>query len=132
MSDLAPVLARADANIDSSLATLFDLVRVPSISTDPAHAADCRRAAQLLADYLGSIGFDASVRDTTGHPMVVAHHEGPSPDSPHFLFYGHYDVQPVDPLHLWTTPPFEPSIGTGAKGQKIIRAAAPATTRRNC
>src|SRR6218665_1521344 len=88
MSDLAPVLARAEANLDSSLATLFDLVRVPSISTDPAHAADCRRAAQLLADYLTSLGFDASVRDPPAHPMVVAPHEGPSPDSPHFLFYG--------------------------------------------
>lgn len=120
MSDLAPVLARADANLESSLNTLFDLVRVPSISTDPAHKADCRRAAELLANYLTGLGFDASVRDTIGHPMVVAHHEGPSPDAPHFLFYGHYDVQPVDPLHLWDHPPFEPAIREGAKGQKII------------
>ena len=121
MSDLELVLARTEANLESSLETLFDLLRIPSISTDPAHAADCRKAAQLLTDYLASLGFDASVRDTTGHPMVVAHHEGASPDSPHFLFYGHYDVQPVDPLNLWTSPPFEPSIGIGAKGQKIIR-----------
>lgn len=120
MSDLEPVLSRAETNLESSLETLFELVRVPSISTDPAHAADCRRAAQLLSDYLATLGFDASVRDTTGHPMVVAHHEGAAPDSPHFLFYGHYDVQPVDPLHLWTHPPFEPAIRIGAKGQKII------------
>ena len=120
MSDLETVLDRAAANLDSSLETLFDLVRIPSISTDPAHAADCRRAAQLLVDYLARLGFDASVRDTIGHPMVVAHHEGASPQSPHFLFYGHYDVQPVDPLHLWTHPPFEPAIREAADGEKII------------
>lgn len=120
MSDLEPVLARTEANLESSLETLFDLVRVPSISTDPAHAADCRKAAQLLADYLARLGFAASVRDTIGHPMVVAHHEGASPDCPHFLFYGHYDVQPVDPLQLWTHPPFEPAIREAANGAKII------------
>jgi acetylornithine deacetylase/succinyl-diaminopimelate desuccinylase-like protein len=120
MPDLEAVLTSAEANLDSSLKTLFDLVRVPSISTDPAHAADCRRAAQLLVDYLTSLGFSASVRDTTGHPMVVAHHDGASPDSPHFLFYGHYDVQPVDPLNLWTHPPFEPAIREAANGDKII------------
>ncbi|MBJ7576554.1 M20/M25/M40 family metallo-hydrolase [Devosia sp. MC532] len=120
MSELEPVLRQADANLESSLQTLFDLVRIPSISTDPAHAADCRRAAQALSDYLTELGFDASVRDTTGHPMVVAHHAGPDDESPHYLFYGHYDVQPVDPLHLWDHPPFEPAIRIGAKGQKII------------
>jgi acetylornithine deacetylase/succinyl-diaminopimelate desuccinylase-like protein len=120
MLDMDPVLARADANLESSLDTLFELVRIPSISTDPAYAGDCRRAAQLLADYLGELGFEAAVRDTTGHPMVVAHHEGASADSPHFLFYGHYDVQPVDPLHLWTHPPFEPAIREAANGEKII------------
>lgn len=120
MLDIEPVLACADANLDSSLQTLFELVRIPSISTDPAYAADCRRAAQHLSDYLGTLGFEASVRDTTGHPMVVAHQDGASPDSPHFLFYGHYDVQPVDPLELWTHPPFEPAIRDGENGEKII------------
>ena len=66
-----------------------------------------------------SIGFEASVRDTPGHPMVVAHHDG---DGPHVLFYGHYDVQPVDPLDLWKADPFAPSLGTGDKGQKVIAA----------
>lgn len=120
MADLDSVLARAERNLDSSLETLFDLVRIPSISTDPAYAADCRRAAQLLADYLAELGFDASVRDTTGNPMVVAHHQGASPESPHFLFYGHYDVQPVDPLHLWTHPPFEPAIRIAEDGEPVI------------
>ncbi len=71
-----------------------------SISTDPAYADECREAAEWLVDDLTTIGFEASVRDTPGHPMVVAHHDGPSPDSPHVLFYGHYDVQPVDPLEF--------------------------------
>jgi acetylornithine deacetylase/succinyl-diaminopimelate desuccinylase-like protein len=68
---------------------------------------------------LKSIGFDASVRDTPGHPMVVAHHDGPA-GSPHVLFYGHYDVQPVDPLELWHDDPFAPAIKTGETGRKII------------
>jgi len=109
MTALAPVLARLDAGLDDSLRRLFDLLRIPSISTDPAYAGDVRRAAEWLAADLKSIGFDASVRDTTGHPMVVAHHDGPA-GAPHVLFYGHYDVQPVDPLELWTDPPFEPAV----------------------
>lgn len=120
MSDIEAVLARADHNLDSSLETLFDLVRIPSISTDPAYAEDCRRAATTLADYLKNLGFDASVRNTAGNPMVVAHHEGARADAPHFLFYGHYDVQPVDPLNLWTHPPFEPAIRRGENGEEII------------
>ena len=74
-------------------------------------------AAEWLVADLKSIGFEASVRDTPGHPMVVAHHDG---DGPHVLFYGHYDVQPVDPLELWKTDPFAPSLVTGDNGQKVI------------
>ena len=67
-----------------------------------------------------SIGFDASVRDTPGHPMVVGHHDGPA-GAPHVLFYGHYDVQPVDPLDLWEDDPFDAGAqGTGDHGQKVI------------
>ena len=66
MSDLDAVLARADANLASSLATLFDLVRIKSISTDPAYREDCRAAAAYLVRYLNGLGFDASVRETTG------------------------------------------------------------------
>ncbi|PHP68859.1 hypothetical protein CSC94_02380 [Zhengella mangrovi] len=110
MSDIAPVLDEIDSRLDASVEHLFDLIRIPSISTDPAYRDECRRAAGWLAEDLRSIGFDASVRDTTGHPMVVAHHEGASPDAPHVLFYGHYDVQPVDPIELWNSGPFEPSV----------------------
>lgn len=120
MTDIENILARVDANLPSSLETLFDLVRIPSISTDPAYQGHCRKAAEFLAHYLAGFGFDASVRDTTGHPMVVAHHPGHSPDCPHVLFYGHYDVQPVDPLNLWSHDPFDPAIREAENGDKII------------
>jgi acetylornithine deacetylase/succinyl-diaminopimelate desuccinylase-like protein len=120
MLSLPPVLDHLDSNLDASLERLFALLRIPSISTDPAYASDCRRAGEWLVEDLRSIGFDASLRDTPGHPMVVAHHEGPSADSPHVLFYGHYDVQPVDPLELWTDGPFEPAIKEIEPGRKVI------------
>src|SRR5690606_22003711 len=120
MSAVSPVLDRLDKDLDQSLARLFDLLRIRSISTDPAFAADCRKAAEWLVADLKSIGFDASLRDTPGHPMVVAHHEGPSADAPHVLFYGHYDVQPVDPLNLWESDPFDPALKEIGPGRKVI------------
>ncbi|WP_312796380.1 M20/M25/M40 family metallo-hydrolase [Tianweitania sp.] len=121
MATLAPVLESLDSNFDTSLDRLFDLLRIQSISTDPAYSAECRKAAEWLVADLTAIGFDASVRDTPGHPMVVAHHDGPA-GSPHVLFYGHYDVQPVDPLNLWDRDPFDPAIDTDESGVKVIRA----------
>ena len=120
MPALSPVLDHLDSNLDQSLERLFSLLRIKSISTDPAYAAECRKAAEWLVDDLTTIGFEASVRDTPGHPMVVAHHDGPSPDSPHVLFYGHYDVQPVDPLELWTDDPFDPKVKEIEPGRKVI------------
>ncbi|KKZ88010.1 dipeptidase [Rhizobium phaseoli] len=120
MTDVQQVLARADQNLSSSLEKLFELLRIRSISTDPAFKAECRKAAEWLVAYLQGIGFDASVRDTPGHPMVVAHHAGASADAPHLLFYGHYDVQPVDPIELWENDPFEPSIKDIGEGRKIL------------
>ena len=75
MPELSPVLDAIDRDFDNSLDRLFELLRIRSISTDPAFTADCRAAAEWLANDLKSIGFDASVRDTIGHPMVVGHHE---------------------------------------------------------
>lgn len=115
-----PVLDRLDQNLHESIERLFGLLRIKSISTDPAYAAECRRAAEWLVADLTSIGFDASVRSTPGHPMVVAHHDGPTPDAPHVLFYGHYDVQPVDPLELWESDPFAPALKDIGGGRKII------------
>ncbi|WP_112809349.1 M20/M25/M40 family metallo-hydrolase [Ensifer sp.] len=120
MADITPILERADANLPKSLDRLFDLVRIKSISTDPAFKADCRKAAEWLVAELNGLGFTASVRDTPGHPMVVAHHAGATADAPHVLFYGHYDVQPVDPLNLWDTDPFEPGLKELEPGRKVI------------
>jgi acetylornithine deacetylase/succinyl-diaminopimelate desuccinylase-like protein len=116
---LAEVLKRIDDDLPSSLDRLFALLRIDSISTDPAHRDSCRRAADWLAGELKEIGFDAAARSTPGHPVVVGHRQGAGP---HVLFYGHYDVQPVDPLHLWDLPPFEPRIVTRPDGVKVIAA----------
>jgi acetylornithine deacetylase/succinyl-diaminopimelate desuccinylase-like protein len=115
---LDAVLARIDADLPQSLDRLLDLLRIPSISTDPAFKPDCARAADWLVEDLKDLGFEASARPTPGHPMVVAH--GGEGDK-HLLFYGHYDVQPVDPLSLWDRDPFDPEVQDTPKG-KVIRA----------
>lgn len=120
MAALSPVLDRLDKQLDESIERLFSLLKIQSISTDPAYAVECRKAAEWLVDDLTAIGFEASVRQTPGHPMVVAHHPGPRPDSPHVLFYGHYDVQPVDPVELWETAPFLPQVKEISPGRKVI------------
>src|SRR5450830_828244 len=120
MSTLDAVLARIDQDSDQSIERLFALLRIASVSTDPAFAPQCRAAAEHVAADLKSIGFETSVRPTEGHPVVVAKANGAA--GPRVLFYGHYDVQPVDPLSLWKTPPFEPRIETLPDGRKIIVA----------
>ena len=119
MSDLEKVLAHIDGDFDNAIERLFATLRLKSISTDPAYAAECRACAEWHARDLAEIGFDAAVRDTPGHPMVVGHlKEG---DGPSALFYGHYDVQPVDPIELWDNDPFAPTIETRPDGSKEIR-----------
>jgi acetylornithine deacetylase/succinyl-diaminopimelate desuccinylase-like protein len=120
MPHLDQVLNDIDKDLDNSLQRLFAWLRIPSISTDPAYKADCRGAAEWLAGDLSAMGFAASLRDTPGHPVVVAHL--PKPGAPHVLFYGHYDVQPVDPLDLWEAPPFEPRMATLSDRRKVISA----------
>jgi acetylornithine deacetylase/succinyl-diaminopimelate desuccinylase-like protein len=123
MSDLDQVLARIDADLDRSVERLFDYLRIKSISTDPAYKDDCRAAAQHLAGDLRTVGFTADVRPTAGHPVVLAKSDGARDGGGRrVLFYGHYDVQPVDPLDLWHTPPFEPRIATLPDGRKVIVA----------
>ncbi len=119
MAKLDDVLSNIDANLDAALERLFVLLRIKSISTDPAYAAECKANADWHVADLRSIGFEASARPTAGHPIVVAHDR--SAKGPSALFYGHYDVQPVDPLELWDTDPFEPSIDTLPDGTKLIR-----------
>src|SRR5262245_60216657 len=118
---LQPVLDHIDADFDNSLARLFDLLRIKSISADPAFAEDCKKAANHLARDIETLGFKAEVRPTAGHPAIVAKANG-NAGRTHVLFYGHYDVQPVDPLNLWHRPPFEPVVTDHADGRKIIVA----------
>jgi acetylornithine deacetylase/succinyl-diaminopimelate desuccinylase-like protein len=116
---LDAVLAHIDADIDGSLERLFALLRIKSISTDPAFAGECKAAAEHLQKDLSSLGFVSDVRPTGGHPAVVGKSNG---SGPRVLFYGHYDVQPVDPLNLWEHPPFEPAVRTLPDGRKAIVA----------
>ncbi|MEM6481725.1 MAG: M20/M25/M40 family metallo-hydrolase, partial [Pseudomonadota bacterium] len=116
---LETILNRVDHQLPDALERLKSFMRIPSISTDPAYNAQTDEAADWLVDDLRSLGIPAEKRPTPGQPMVVGHIEGPK-DSPHLMFYGHYDVQPVDPIELWKTKPFEPEVQDTAKG-KVIR-----------
>lgn len=116
------------SNQSASVERLIDWLKIPSISTDPAYKTQCKAAAEWCAARLRECGFDdASVEATgdpakgeagAGHPVVLAHSPG-APDSagPHVLFYGHYDVQPVDPLNLWESDPFTPTLRDARKGE---------------
>ena len=106
---LDTVLTRIDTDLDQAIDRLLDLLRINSISTDPAYAKDCAAAADWLVADLASIGIEAQTCPTPGHPMVMGKADGPD-GTPHILFYGHYDVQPVDPLELWDNDPFDPKI----------------------
>jgi acetylornithine deacetylase/succinyl-diaminopimelate desuccinylase-like protein len=118
---LGKVLEALDRNLESSLARLFAFLKIPSVSTDPAYRGDCEKAAAWLAQELNSLHFKADVRPTAGLPMVVGHSRNDSGKKPHLLFYGHYDVQPPDPLEEWKTPPFDPRV-TETNGVKQIVA----------
>ena len=121
MTDLEKALAQADGNLDACLQKLLSLIRIESVSTDSAFKSQCAKAADFLVDELNDIGFSAKKYPTQGHPMVVAQYEGESgAKAPHALFYGHYDVQPADPLDLWESKPFEPDV-IEKDGRKIIR-----------
>jgi acetylornithine deacetylase/succinyl-diaminopimelate desuccinylase-like protein len=127
MTDLAIAFARKNA--PAFLDDLKTLVRIPSISTLPENRRDMQRAAEWLANRLRHLGFDSvSILPTAKHPVIYGECLKAGKDKPVLLYYGHYDVQPPDPLKLWKTPPFEPTIvgenmyGRGAsdmKGQMI-------------
>jgi len=94
-------------------AELFDFLRIPSVSARSEHNADVARTADWIADAMRDIGMDAAVHSTAGHPIVVGEWRRASPGAPTVLVYGHYDVQPAEPLELWTSPPFEPTVRDG-------------------
>jgi acetylornithine deacetylase/succinyl-diaminopimelate desuccinylase-like protein len=110
-----------DAHRSDRMASYEAFLRIPSISTLPEHATDCRRAAEFIADDLRGMGIEnVAVEDTGGHPVVYGdwlHAEG----APTAIVYGHYDVQPVDPVELWDSPPFEPVV---RDGRMLARGAA--------
>ena len=118
------ILKHIDDHLDASLQRLFSLLRIPSISAQPAHAGDCRKAAEWARDTLAAMGFAARLSETAGHPGVIATHHGAGPDAPHVLFYGHYDVQPADPLALWESDPFDPQLVDGPRGKRIVGRGA--------
>lgn len=134
---VADVVGWLASHEEESIARWMDFLRIPSISTDPTHAADCRRAAEWAADRLRELGFSVEIRETggvgpgdrgSGHPVVLARVEpAPGYRGPRVLFYGHYDVQPVDPVELWDSPPFEPTrrpVIPGGPGERIVARGA--------
>lgn len=118
------ILAHIDANIDASLDRLFELLRILSISAQPAHREDCLKAANWARQTLEDMGFTARISETSGLPGVVAQHHAAGPEAPHVLFYGHYDVQPADPLPLWHSDPFDPQLVDGPRGKRIVARGA--------
>lgn len=124
MDPTPKLLAEIDAGRDAAVARLIDWLRIPSVSAQPAHARDCVRAAEWVRDQLAALGFSAGLRQTPKHPVVIAHHAGPGGGAPHLLYYGHYDVQPADPVELWTSPPFEPAIVEGPNGTRVVARGA--------
>jgi acetylornithine deacetylase/succinyl-diaminopimelate desuccinylase-like protein len=123
----ANLIGEVDRGFAGSVERLNAFLRIPSVSTDAAYDAETRRCADWLVGELKGLGFTAEAARTIGHPMVVAHHPGTGPDSakrPRVLYYGHYDVQPADPVELWKSPPFEPAIVDGPRGKRVVARGA--------
>jgi acetylornithine deacetylase/succinyl-diaminopimelate desuccinylase-like protein len=92
---------------------IFEFLRIPSVGANSDHNADTRRTAEWLQAKLVDAGLEAEVINTPGHPIVLGEWRGAGEDAPTILVYGHYDVQPPDPLELWDSPPFEPEFREG-------------------
>lgn len=107
------IAAWCNQNQQHALDELFAFLRIPSVSAKPEHAADCEAAAKFVSDSLQKIGFSTSIESTAGHPIVVGEWRKAGANAPTLLIYGHYDVQPPEPLELWTSPAFEPEVRNG-------------------
>ena len=121
---LESVLQRIDNGLEGSIERWSELLRIPSVSTDPAYEGAMRQAAQWLQDELAPLGFRIDIRETEGHPVVIGHHDGPGGDATHVLYYGHYDVQPPEPLEEWRNEPFEPTLEDSPHGRKMVARGA--------
>ena len=106
------VLSYLEQHAGEQLEDLKSLLRIPSISADPAYQQDVRKAAEFIKQQLESAGCSAEIVETAGHPIVYGEWIG-DPNQPTALIYGHYDVQPADPLEEWVSPPFEPTVRDG-------------------
>jgi acetylornithine deacetylase/succinyl-diaminopimelate desuccinylase-like protein len=115
----ADVLGRIDREKEGYLEELKDYLRIPSISTDPAYRDHVLACAAFLADKMRTAGLTVEVIETAGYPLVYGEWLG-APGKPTLLFYGHYDVQPADPLELWRNPPFEPTV----EGERLVARGA--------
>ena len=110
---MSDVLGFIDENLGRFRRELYDFLRIPSVSAKSEHDGDTRKAAQWLSARLKEAGLDASVHETDGHPIVLGELRTAGPEAPTVLIYGHYDVQPPEPLELWSSPPFEPTERDG-------------------
>lgn len=117
------VLDRIGATREAARARLIEFLRIPSVSAQPDHGADCAAAADWAAAHLRGSGFAAQVVRTAGQPVVLAHHAGTG-GGPRLLYYGHYDVQPAEPLELWASPPFVPQVVEGRHGPRVVARGA--------
>lgn len=117
------VLALSEARFDQAVADWMAWLRIPSVSAQPQHRDDCRKAADWAGEMLRGLDFQVEIIDTPGHPVVLARYDGPA-DAPHLLYYGHYDVQPPEPLDLWTAPPFDPQLVDGPHGKRVVARGA--------
>ena len=120
-----------ESNRDRFLEELFELLRIPSVSADPAFAGDVQKCAELVAKQLEAAGGEnVEIITTEGYPVVYGE-KLVGPDAPTVLVYGHYDVQPADPLELWDAPAFEPVIKNRHPPRGRHLPAGRATTKNN-
>ena len=124
MNRLEPVLGRIEQDFEAALSRYLAFLRIPSVSTDPAYKDEVRRAGGWLETEFQALGFEAALHETPGHPILLAQHGAETPGAPHILYYGHYDVQPPEPLELWESPPFEPAIVDGPHGKRVVARGA--------
>jgi acetylornithine deacetylase/succinyl-diaminopimelate desuccinylase-like protein len=130
---MTDIVSRLSNELPRFREELFDFLRIPSVSADSTRNPDTRRAGQWVVDRMRTAGLEAELLETDGHPVALGSWQGAGAEAPTILIYGHYDVQPAEPLELWSSPPFEPEIREGRiyargsaddKGQLFLHLAA--------